>query len=136
MNENKEKGIGDFLGNLAGATAPIFTGLIKPILSPAFMGSVVKMGLNILNTIVNAISSLGVGKILSSIDLSSIVEPVLQAVSRFLDSLLRLFGPLLEALFDMMIPLAKIIGPLLESLGRIFKPLGAIFEYFNLYSSY
>jgi hypothetical protein len=47
MNKNKEKRIGDYLGSalggLMGATAPMLTGLIKSVLSPAVIAPVVKM---------------------------------------------------------------------------------------------
>ena len=43
-----------------GATAPMVTGLLKSVLSPTAIGSVVKM-------VVNAVSSIDIGKIIGTI---------------------------------------------------------------------
>jgi hypothetical protein len=67
MNENREKGIGDFLGSvlgsLTGATAPMLTGVLKSVRSPTAIGSVVKM----IPDVLNAVSSIDIGKIIGTI---------------------------------------------------------------------
>ena len=71
MNE-KGTNIGDIfgrtMGGVIGATAPMMTGLIKSMLTPERVKSMVGMLPKILGAVIDAISSIDMGELLSSID--------------------------------------------------------------------
>ncbi|RZN73321.1 MAG: hypothetical protein EF807_00770, partial [Candidatus Methanolliviera hydrocarbonicum] len=64
MSENK---IGDILGNVMGTTAPMMMGMVKSLLSPGMIESVVKMVPGMLGMAVDMISSINIKEIISSI---------------------------------------------------------------------
>ena len=106
------------MGNLMGAAAPMITGLVKSVLSPQMIKSLVGMLPTILNTVVDAISSIDLGEILSST-----VSAIIPVVMRLLDPLLDMLGPIIEGLLDMLSPLLQIVGPLLEVVSPLVQSL-------------
>jgi phage-related protein len=121
MSENKMN-LGDILGNvmggMMGATAPMMTGIVKSMLSPGMIKSVTGMIPDLLGAVVEAISSIDLGEILSST-----LGAILPVAMKLLDPLLDILGPIIEALLDMLSPMLEIVGPLLESVGTIFDAL-------------
>jgi len=106
------------MGNLMGAAAPMITGLVKSVLSPQMIKSLVGMLPTILNTVVDAISSIDLGEILSST-----VSAIIPVVMRLLDPILDMLGPIIEGLLDMLSPLLQIVGPLLEVVSPLVQSL-------------
>ena len=125
MNE-KRTNIGDILGGMMGATAPMMTGMIKSMLSPEMIKSVVGMLPDILGAVIDAISSIDMGELLSST-----LGAILPVMMKLLDPLLDMLGPIIEAVLDMLTPVLEIVGPILEKIGPIFDTLkniiGSIF---------
>jgi len=121
MNENKpDLGniFGDVMGNLMGAAAPMMTGLIKSVLSPQVIKSLVGMLPTILNAAVDTISSIDLGEILSST-----VSAILPVLMRLLDPILDMLGPIIEGLLDMLSHVLKIVEPILNAIGPILNTL-------------
>ena len=127
MSKNEEKGIGGIIGNLMrgmmGATAPMLTGLIKSVLSPGMIKSVVGMVPYLLNAVGDAVSSIGIRELISSINIPSIEGAVLRMTKILLDPLLSILDPLIEALLDMLTPILGVVGRLLETAGAMFEPV-------------
>ncbi|RZN69864.1 MAG: hypothetical protein EF807_04035 [Candidatus Methanolliviera hydrocarbonicum] len=121
MNE-KRTNIGDILGKtmggMMGATAPMMTGMIRSMLSPGMIKSVTRMIPDLLGAVVEAISSIDLGEILSST-----LGAILPIGMKLLDPLLGILGPIIEALLDMLTPVLEIVGPLLEVLGPLLDPV-------------
>ena len=117
MSENKTN-IGDILGGMMGATAPMMTGMIKSMLSPGMIKSVVGMVPDMLGAVVDAVSSIDLGEILSSI-----IGAILPVAMKLLDPLLDILGPIIEALLDMLTPVLERVAPLMESLKNIVGPM-------------
>ena len=117
-----EKNIGDILGKvmggMMGATAPMLTGLIKSAMNPEVIKSVTGMIPDLLGAVVEAISSIDIGEMLSST-----LVAILPIGMKLLDPLLDILGPMIEALLDMLTPVLEIVGPLLEAVGPIFDAL-------------
>jgi phage-related protein len=116
-----ETNIGGILGGLIGTTAPMMTGLIKSILSPEMIKSVVGMIPDVLGTVVDAISSIDLGEIVSST-----MGAILPLAMKLLDPLLNMLGPIIEKVLDMLSPVIEIVGPLLAAVGPIFDALKKI----------
>ncbi|VUT24367.1 MAG: hypothetical protein MOIL_00479 [Candidatus Methanolliviera sp. GoM_oil] len=110
--------LGNVMGGMMGATAPMMTGLIKSMLSPGLIKSVTGMILDILGAVVEAISSIDIGEILSSI-----LGAILPVAMKLLDPLLDILGPIIDALLDMLTPVIAIVGPLLEAIGPMLSAL-------------
>ena len=117
MSENKTN-LGDILGGMMGATAPMMTGMIKSMLSPGMIKSVVGMVPDMLGAVVDAVSSIDLGEILSST-----LGAILPVAMKLLDPLLDILGPIIEALLDMLSPVLEIVGPLLEAIGPMLSTL-------------
>ena len=117
MSENKTK-LDDILGGLIGTTAPMMTGMIRSMLSPAMIKSVTGMIPDLLGAVVEAISSIDLGEILSST-----LGAILPIGMKLLDPLLDILGPIIEALLDMLTPVLEIVGPLLEAIGPLMESL-------------
>jgi len=109
---------GNMMGNLMNTTAPMITGLVKSVLSPQMIKSLVGMLPDILNTVVDAISSIDLGEILSST-----VSAILPVAMKLLDPILDILGPIIEGLLDMLSPVLKIVGPILDTIGPILSAL-------------
>jgi phage-related protein len=126
MSENKTN-LGDILGNVIegvmGTTAPMMTGLVKSMLSPGMIKSVTGMILDMLGAVVEAISSIDLGEILSST-----LGAILPVAMKLLDPLLDILGPIIEALLDMLTPVLEIVGPLLEAIGPLMESLKNIVD--------
>ncbi|VUT25677.1 MAG: hypothetical protein MOIL_01176 [Candidatus Methanolliviera sp. GoM_oil] len=116
-----ETNIGDILGGLMGTAAPMMTGLIKSILSPEMIKSVVGMIPDVLGAVVNAISSIDLGELISST-----IGAILPLAMKLLDPLLDMLGPIIEKVLDMLSPVIEIVGPLLAAVGPIFDALKKI----------
>jgi len=117
MSEGKTN-IGDILGGMMGTTAPMVTGLIKSMLSPGMIKSVTGMIPDLLGTVVDAVSSIDIGELLSST-----IGAILPVAMKLLDPLLDILGPIIEAVLDMLTPVLEIVGSLLETVGPIFDAL-------------
>ena len=121
MNE-KGTNIGDIfgrtMGGVIGATAPMMTGLIKSMLSPAMIKSVTGMIPDLLGTVVDTVSSIDIGELLSST-----MGAILPVAMKLLDPLLDILGPIIEAVLNMLTPVLEIVGSLLETVGPIFDAL-------------
>lgn len=117
MNERKIN-IGDILGRTMVAAAPMLTGLVKSVLSPQMIKSVVGMVPDLLNAAVDAISSIDLGEILSAI-----LGAILPVAMRLLDPLLDILGPIIEGLLDMLAPVLEIVGPIFDALTKIIRPI-------------
>jgi phage-related protein len=119
MSENK---IGDILGGvmggMMGATAPMMTGIIRSMLSPGMIKSVTGIIPDLLGAVVEAISSIDIGELISST-----LGAILPVAMKLLDPLLDMLGPIIEAVLDMLSPILAIVGPLLEAVGPIFDAL-------------
>ncbi|VUT26853.1 MAG: hypothetical protein MOIL_01752 [Candidatus Methanolliviera sp. GoM_oil] len=113
-----ETNIGDILGGVIGMAAPMMTGLIKSMLSPEMIKSVVGMVPNMLGAVVDAVSSIDIGELISST-----MGAILPVAMKLLDPLLNMLGPIIEAVLDMLTPVLEIVGPLLEAVGPIFDAL-------------
>ena len=112
MSENK---IGEIVGGVMGATAPVLTSLIKSMLSPEMIKSVVGMVPDLLGAVV---------EVISPIDPLSIIREVIPAVMEILEPLLDiLLSPLIEPLLDMLSPLIKIIDLLSEVISPVMESL-------------
>ena len=124
MSENKTdigKILGDVMGGMIGITAPMMTGMIKSLLSPGMIESVVKMIPDLLGAVVEAISLIDIGELLSST-----LGAILPVAMKLLDSLLDILGPMIEALLDMLTPVLEIVGPLLGAIGPLMESLKKI----------
>ena len=117
MSED-ETNIGDILGGVIGIAAPMMTGVIKSMLSPEMIKSVVGMVPNMLGAVVDAVSSIDIGELISST-----MGAILPIAMKLLDPLLNMLGPIIEAVLDMVTPVLEIVGPLLEAVGPIFDAL-------------
>ena len=117
MSENKTN-LGDILGGMIGATAPMMTGLIKSMLSPGMIKSVVGMVPDVLGAVMEAISSIDLGEILSST-----LGAILPVAMKLLDPLLDILGPIIEALLDMLTPVLERVAPLLEAIVPLMESL-------------
>jgi phage-related protein len=117
MSENK-RNLGDILGGMIGATAPMMTGIVKSMLSPGMIKSVTGMIPDLLGAVVEAISSIDLGEILSST-----LGAILPVAMKLLDPLLDILGPIIETLLDMLSPVLAIVGPLLEAVGPLMESL-------------
>ncbi|RZN66864.1 MAG: hypothetical protein EF807_08095 [Candidatus Methanolliviera hydrocarbonicum] len=131
MNENKEKGIGDFLGgllgSLTGATSPMLMGILKSVLTPSFLGSIIrsmdpkmigdllKMTVGIIGDNVEGIFNL-IFEAIKSIDLPSFIRASLQIAEGLWYSFFDMLTPLIGMLLDMLTPLLERIRPLVEIL--------------------
>jgi phage-related protein len=121
MSEKKSNSgdiLGNVMGGMMGATAPVMTGLIKSMLSPEMIKSVVGMVPDLLGAVVEAISSIDLGEILSST-----LGAILPVVAKLLDPLLDILGPIIEALLDMLSPVLEMVAPLLEAIGPLMESL-------------
>ena len=122
MKEDKEKGSGDILGSLLGstmgATAPMLTGLIKSVLSPGMIKSVVGIVPDLLGAVVDALSSINMKE-----TISPIVGSILFRVAYLLSEVLRFMDPLVAGIVDMLDPLLEPALPILKFAGRILDPL-------------
>jgi phage-related protein len=117
ISENKMN-LGDILGGMIGATAPMMTSLIKSMLSPGMIKSVTGMIPDMLGAVVEAISSIDLGEILSST-----LGATLPVAMKLLDPLLDILGPIIEALLDMLSPVLEMVVPLLEAIGPLMESL-------------
>jgi hypothetical protein len=120
MSENK-RNLGDILGGMMGATAPMMMGLVKSMLSPEMIKSVTGMVPDLLGAVVEAISSIDLGEMISST-----IGAILPIGMKLLDPLLDILGPIIEALLDMLSPVLAIVGPLLEAVGPLMESLEKI----------
>ena len=121
MTENKtDLGniLGGVMGNLIGAAAPMMTGLIKSVLSPQMIKSLVGMLPDILSAAVDAISSIDIGEVLSST-----VTAIVPVIMKLLDPILSILGHIIEGLLDMLSPVLEIVGPIASKIGH---PLSAL----------
>ena len=123
MNMDERKmNIGDILGRtmggLMGAAAPMMTGLIKSMLSPGMIKSVTGMIPDMLGAVVDAISSIDLGEILSAT-----LGAILPVAMKLLDPLLDILGPIIEAVLDMLSPILEMIAPLLDAVGSMLSAL-------------
>ena len=118
MSENKTN-LGDILGGMMGATAPMMTGLIRSMFSPGIIKSVVGMISDLLGAVVEVISSIDLGEILSST-----LGAILPVAVKLLDSLLDLVSPLLERITDLLSPFIRLLDPLLEALIPLIESVG------------
>ena len=114
MSEGKTN-IGDILGGMVGMTTPMVTGLIKSMLSPGMIKSVIGMIPDLLGAVVDAVSSIDLGELLSST-----IGAILPVAMKLLDPLLDILGPIIEAVLDMLAPVLEIVGPLLEKMSSLF----------------
>jgi phage-related protein len=122
--DEKRTNIGDIfgrtMGGMIGATAPMMTGLIKSMLSPEVIKSVVGMLPDLLGAVTDAISSIDMGELLSST-----MGAILPLMMKLLDPLLGILGPIIGALLDMLRPIADAVAPLIEAIGPfVSRPLG------------
>ena len=129
MSEGKTN-IGDILGGVMGMATPMVTGLMKSMLTPERVKSMVGMLPKILGAVIDATSSIDMGELLSSIDmgelLSSTMGAILPLMMKLLDPLLDMLGPMIEGLLDMLTPVLEIVGPLLEAIGPLMESLKKI----------
>ena len=117
MSEDKTN-LGDIIGKMMGTTAPMMTGLIKSMLSPGMIKSVTGMIPDMLGAVVEAISSIDLGEILSST-----LGAILPVAMKLLDPLLDILSPIIEAVLNMLSPILEMVAPLLEAIGPMLSAL-------------
>jgi phage-related protein len=127
VSENK---IGDILGNVMGGMAPMMMGMVKSLLSPEMIESMAKIVPSMLGAVAEAISSIDIRGIISSISIPSIVGAILPMAKAILDPLLDMVGPIIETILDMLDPVLQILYLLLDIMGPVTlllaKPLGTV----------